>query len=69
MKYKDMEINIKRNKITVPYGKTEYLAKEFDVSIVSIQNALKDITKSKLAKRIRTRAKEILEKEVKSIEI
>ena len=63
------EVAITRNVIKVNSVWRNQLIKEFNVSDMTIYSALKDITKSALAKRIRTRAKEILEKEVKSIKI
>ena len=62
-------MEIKRNQIILHHSHVKELAKEFNTSNVTIWNALRDVTQSKLAKSIRTRGKEILEKEAKSIKV
>ncbi len=62
-------MKIVRNKIEVPTGYLTKLENEFGKSRQTIYNALWDITQSNLAKRIRTRAKEILLQDAKNIEV
>ena len=62
-------MEIKRNVIKIPKGKTDILVGEFNVSRMSIYNALRDVTQSKLAKDIRTRAIELLQEEINEAKI
>ena len=62
-------MEIKRNQINIPSRYIQGLTEEFNVSRMTISNALRDITQSDLAKKIRTKAMEILEQELKGSKI
>jgi len=58
-------MEIKRNEIQVSRKHLKILRDEFNVTRQSVYNALKDITQTQLAKNIRNKAIELLEKEIK----
>ncbi|MCT4580804.1 MAG: hypothetical protein N4A35_05245 [Flavobacteriales bacterium] len=62
-------MKIIRNEIKVPSGYLLELVEEFKTSRQTVYNALRDITKSPLAKDIRKKAKEMLQKDINDIEI
>lgn len=61
-------MEIIRNTISVSRKHLEMLETEFKVSRMTVYNALKDITQSGLAKKIRKKAKQLLLDEANSIE-
>jgi hypothetical protein len=54
-------------KILINSNYKNQIAKEFDCSLVTVEMAFKYVTKSELAKNIRKRAKELLQKEIDNI--
>lgn len=62
-------MEIIRNEITLSQKHLKTLREEFGTSRQTIFNALKDFTKSDLAKSIRKRAKEILIEEANQIKV
>lgn len=60
-------MEIVRNEIHVSIHHVKKLEKEFNKSRPTIYNALKDITQSELSRKIRLRAKELLQEEANNI--